>query len=72
MNGKRSNSHHFNSDAGKQMTFEELAQVVDAIRAGRYSWACMLALKFAGYNPSLYIPYRTYQRLNKENSKAME
>jgi hypothetical protein len=27
-------------------------------------------LRFAGYNPLHYIPYRTYNRLLKENSKA--
>ena len=42
--------------------------VVEAILAGKYSWACVLMLRFAGYNPLLYMPYRTYNRLMKKNS----
>ncbi|PSB20759.1 hypothetical protein C7B61_11465 [filamentous cyanobacterium CCP1] len=49
------------------MTTEQFNQVVDAILAGKYSWACVLILRFAGYNPLHYIPYRTYNRLMKEN-----
>ncbi|BAY26293.1 heterocyst differentiation protein [Calothrix sp. NIES-2100] len=47
---------------------EQFDQVVEAILAGKYSWACVLMLRFAGYNPLHYIPYRTYNRLLKENS----
>jgi hypothetical protein len=50
------------------MTTEQFEQIVDAILAGKYSWACVLILKFAGYNPLHYIPYRTYNRLIKDNS----
>jgi hypothetical protein len=46
---------------------EQFSQVVEAITSGRYSWACVLILRFAGYNPLHYIPYRTYSRLLKEN-----
>jgi hypothetical protein len=46
---------------------EQFSQVVEAIASGRYSWACVLILRFAGYNPLHYIPYRTYSRLLKEN-----
>ncbi len=56
--------------AGKQnriMTEEQFTQVVEAILDGKYSWACLLILKFAGYNPLHYIPYRTYNRLMKDN-----
>lgn len=52
------------------MTYEQFTQVVDAILAGKYSWACVLILRFAGYNPLHYIPYRTYNRLEKENSPS--
>ncbi len=52
------------------MTNEQLNQVVEAIIAGKYSWACVLVLRFSGYNPLHYIPYRTYNRLIKENSQA--
>jgi hypothetical protein len=51
----------------KIMTAEQFTLVVDAILAGKYSWACVLILRFAGYNPLHYIPYRTYNRLMKEN-----
>jgi hypothetical protein len=39
--------------------------IVEAIVVGKYSWACVLILRFAGYNPLNYIPYRTYNRLIK-------
>ena len=29
--------------------------------------ACLLILRFAGYNPLHYIPHRTYNRLMKDN-----
>ena len=48
---------------------EQFDQVIEAILAGKYSWACVLMLKFVGYNPLHYIPYRTYNRLLKENSR---
>ncbi|MCM0588875.1 MAG: HetP family heterocyst commitment protein [Gloeotrichia echinulata IR180] len=47
---------------------EQFDQVVEAILSGKYSWACVLMLRFSGYNPLHYIPYRTYNRLLKENS----
>jgi hypothetical protein len=56
-----------NSKLNQVMTNEQFIQVVDAILAGKYSWACVLILRFAGYNPLHYIPYRTYNRLMKEN-----
>ena len=52
----------------KAMTDEQFEQIVDAIILGKYSWACLLILRFAGYNPLHYIPYRTYNRLLKNNS----
>ncbi|NJL83445.1 MAG: HetP family heterocyst commitment protein [Chloroflexaceae bacterium] len=63
------NSSAFNVEAklSKTMTPEQFDQVVEAILAGKYSWACLLILRFAGYNPLHYIPYRTYNRLMKEN-----
>lgn len=58
-----------NSDSqlSKVMTNEQFNQVVDAILSGKYSWACLLILRFSGYNPLHYIPYRTYNRLMKTN-----
>jgi hypothetical protein len=57
-----------NSKLDKAMNQEQFNQVVEAILAGKYSWACVLILRFAGYNPLHYIPYRTYNRLLKDNS----
>jgi hypothetical protein len=56
------------SNLDKKLHPEQFDQVVEAILAGKYSWACVLLLRFAGYNPLHYIPYRTYNRLLKENS----
>ncbi|MEH1970146.1 MULTISPECIES: HetP family heterocyst commitment protein [unclassified Nostoc] len=54
-------AHKFN------FTHEELKQIVKAVSAGKYSWACVLILRFSGYNPLEYIPARTYIRLIKNN-----
>ena len=59
-----------NTKVDKAMSPEQLTQIVDAILAGKYSWACVLLLRFAGYNPLHYIPYRTYNRLIKEHSQV--
>ncbi|GAA6619409.1 HetP family heterocyst commitment protein [Scytonema sp. NUACC26] len=64
MNHSISGSNNLN----KTINPEQFDQVVEAILAGKYSWACVLMLRFAGYNPLHYIPYRTYNRLLKENS----
>ncbi len=49
------------------LTNDQLEQVMEAILAGKYSWACFLMLRFVGYNPLDYLPYRTCNRLIKEN-----
>lgn len=54
------------------MTPEQFDLVVDAILAGKYSWACVLILRFGGYNPLHYIPYRTYNRLMKEYRQGVQ
>jgi hypothetical protein len=54
----------------KVMSPEQFNQIVEAITEGRYSWACVLILRFAGYNPVYFIPYRTYSRLVKENQRV--
>jgi hypothetical protein len=61
----------FSQEMDRTMSEEQFCQVVDAILNGKYSWACLLILRFSGYNPLHYIPYRTYNRLMKEN-KALE
>jgi hypothetical protein len=61
------NNSSFKNQQENVMTMEQLDQVVEAILAGKYSWACLLILRSVGYNPMHYIPYRTYNRLIKEN-----
>jgi hypothetical protein len=56
-----------NPKINKGISPEQLNEIVEAILAGKYSWACVLLLRYAGYNPLHYIPYRTYNRLLKEN-----
>jgi len=58
---------NLNNRLDNVMTTEQFTQVVDAILEGKYSWACLLILRFAGYNPLHYIPYRTYNRLMKDH-----
>ncbi len=53
----------------KVMDSSKFDEIVTAILAGKYSWACVLILRCAGYNPLHYIPYRTYNRLMKNNSQ---
>lgn len=57
-----------NQNLDKVMEPEQFTQVIEAILEGKYSWACVLILRFAGYNPLHYIPYRTYNRLVKDNN----
>lgn len=58
---------NYNTDTqqNRAMTEEQFDRIVEAIATGKYSWACLLILRFAGYNPLHYIPYRTYNRLMK-------
>ena len=61
---------HFSDQNNKKykfMTEEQFEEIVDAVLAGKYSWACVLILRAGGYNPLHYIPYRTYNRLIKNN-----
>jgi hypothetical protein len=58
---------HTDRKSSKTMNSEQLNQIIEAILDGKYSWACVLLLRFAGYNPLHYIPYRTYNRLTKQN-----
>ncbi|TVP61038.1 MAG: heterocyst formation protein HetP [Nodularia sp. (in: Bacteria)] len=56
-----------NTQTTKKINTEQIEQIIKAIIAGKYSWACVLILRFSGYNPIDYIPYRTYIRLLKNN-----
>ena len=49
---------------------EQLDEIISAILSGKYSWACFLLLRCTGYNPLDYIPYRTSNRLLKENTQT--
>lgn len=51
------------------MTKKQLEQLINAIVNGKYSWACVLILRFYGRNPLDYIPYRTYYRLIRDNDR---
>ena len=62
-----SNISQQNNKKCKFMTEDQFEEIVDAVLAGKYSWACVLILKAGGYNPLHYIPYRTYNRLVKNN-----
>ncbi|MFM7363276.1 MAG: HetP family heterocyst commitment protein [Cuspidothrix sp.] len=57
----------YNPAINKKIKTEQVEQIIKAIIVGKYSWACVLVLQFAGYNPMDYIPYRTYIRLLKTN-----
>lgn len=46
---------------------KQVAEILNAILASKYSWACFLILDYAGYSPKNYLPYRTYIRLIKDN-----
>ena len=65
-----SQSSYSSQKMDKAMNIDQFNQVVDAILAGKYSWACVLILRFSGYNPLHYIPYRTYNRLLKDNAQV--
>ena len=58
---------NFETKFNKVTETEKFDRIVGAILAGKYSWACVLMLRFAGYNPLQYIPYRTYNRLMKNH-----
>jgi hypothetical protein len=62
--------HHAASNSQVGIKPEQLDEIIAAILAGKYSWACFLLLRCTGYNPLDYIPYRTSNRLLKENSQV--
>ena len=62
-------SSQFSSALGSKVREEDPAfsDIIAAISEGKYSWACVLILRSAGYNPLHYMPYRTYNRIIKAN-----
>lgn len=61
------NNRAINEEVIKVIYPEQFTQIIESILDGKYSWACLLLLRFSGYNPLDYIPYRTHNRLIKEN-----
>ena len=61
-----------NSQLDRVMSEEQFERIVEAIAEGKYSWACLLILRFSGYNPLHYIPYRTYNRLMKTHLQTSQ
>ncbi len=57
-----------NQKSKKLINENHLQEIIEAIESGKYSFACLLFLKFSGYNPLLYLPYRTYNRLMKNHN----
>jgi len=55
--------------SNRVITESQLDDIIGAILDGKYSWACLLILKFVGLQPNCFIPYGTYNRLIKENRK---
>jgi len=64
------NKKRFNESDSKLINVDQFNQIADAIIAGKYSWACLLLLRFSGHNPLHYIPYRTYNRIVKDNHQV--
>lgn len=56
-----------NEMKGNQVSQEQVAEIIEAILSGKYSWACVLMLTYLGYQPIHYMPDRTLSRLTKEN-----
>jgi hypothetical protein len=52
-----------------ELTPEQINQLIQFINEGKYSYACVILLRFFGENPLHYIPQRTYSRLMKEHQK---
>ncbi|NEP32160.1 MULTISPECIES: HetP family heterocyst commitment protein [Moorena] len=58
-----------NRPLGKTLDPEKISLIEEAIRDRKYSWACVLMLRYLGLNPLEYIPSRTYCRLRRDNEK---
>ncbi len=60
------------TDSNKTLTDEQFDILKNAILERKYSWACLLLLKFVGEKPSDYIPSRTYYHIVQENYSNKE
>jgi hypothetical protein len=52
----------------KTITVDQMDTIIDAILSGKYSYACLMTLEATGHDPLNYIPYRTYNRLQKQRN----
>ena len=59
-----------NQDAYSAIAQDKMEHIIDCILQGKYSSACLLLLEATGHNPLHYIPYRTYNRLQKQRQQA--
>lgn len=59
-----------NQKVDKILKYSQIQEILKAIIQGKYSWACVLFLKFSGYDPLEYIPADTYQQLMADNSNT--
>ncbi|MEL6551850.1 MAG: HetP family heterocyst commitment protein [Cyanobacteria bacterium J06621_11] len=53
----------------KPISPAQLDSIIEAILAGKYSYACLMTLEATGHDPLDYIPYRTYNRLQKQRQE---
>jgi hypothetical protein len=56
-------------DIDRVMQPQHLNQIITAILDAKYSWACVLILRFSGQCPCDYIPDRTYRRLCRDQKR---
>ncbi|EFA68525.1 hypothetical protein CEP10_12475 [Cylindrospermopsis raciborskii S07] len=51
------------------ITFQhiQIQQIIHAIIAGKYAWACILFIYFSGRDPLHYIPQEIYTKLVRDN-----
>jgi hypothetical protein len=59
-----------NQNANNAISEAKMEKIIDAILQGQYSQACLLLLEATSRNPLHYIPYRTYNRLQKQRQQA--
>ena len=58
------------SQSGTTISEDKMEIIIDAILEGRYSYACLMTLEATGHEPTQYIPYRTYNRLQKQRQAS--
>ncbi len=56
-----------NQELDKIFKDAQFQQIIKAIILGKYAWACVLFLHFAGCDPLDYIPHEIYSQLIQDN-----